>query len=260
MANRRRSSWKATLSSSVPVPNLPRMGLMAPVAKEDDMVDAFAIVDFLKNSSVVLSANDLLRPVAVITTQSDKFAHWILFTTESNAFPVEKRDGSLLSIHGSSYAFSVVKGHPPNVIYEYKLPDYNDARIDDINFAAARAVATLLKERMDGNETMNFFTDKVASRLKYFTRVRLGVTLEDAMPTHTPVAHPTPCSPDEREHFEPFVKPTFQNLDDLLWAFATHTVEGKRNTQTTVAGDWKSTMSGPESFQPLVFCHALARA
>lgn len=215
------------------------MGLMAPVASMSDIVDAFAIVDFLKHSCHVVSAYDLLRPVEVLTTR-DKFtgktSHWVLFTTESDAFPVDQADGSLFSIQGSPYALSVVKGDPSNVTSSHKLPSCSDTSIDEIHIAAARSVATLVGELLESKQDIRSFVDAVSSRFKYFTRVRLGVTMEDSMCPHIP-AHSKP-PPDDREHIEPFVKPEFQKLDDLLWAFA----GGSRNM-----------------LQPLVLCHTVEK-
>ena len=238
------------------------MGLMAPVASIADIVDAFAIVDFLKHSCHAVSAYDLLRPVAVHTTQ-DRFdgriCHWVLFTTESNSFPVDKESGTLFSIHGSPYAFSVVEGEPPNVTYSYKLPSSNAASIDDIHIAAARAAATLVAERLDTKEAISSFVDAVSSRFKYFTRVRLGVTLEDSAPTRAPV-RTKPPSPGQNKKVKPFERPNFEKLDDLLWAFATHTVGENADTQIPVSGDWDAFSPGPKTLQPLVFCHTLAKA
>lgn len=238
-----------------------RMGLMAPVGSISDIVDAFAIVDFLKHSCHVVSAYDILRPVEVVTTQ-DKFngrvSNWILFTTESNSFPVDKTSGTLFSIHGSPFAFSVVEGDPPNVTHSYKLPNCNASSIDDIHIAAARVAATLVDEFLDSKEATSSFVDAVSSRFKYFTRVRLGVTLEDATSARVP-ARPKPLSQDERKHLKPFKKPQFKHLDDLLWAFATHTVGGNADTQIPVTGDLDAAVPGPKFLQPLVFCHTLGK-
>ena len=237
------------------------MGLMAPVGSIADIVDAFAIVDFLKHSCHVVSSYDLLRPVEVVTTQdklNGRVCHSVLFTTESNSFPVDKTSGTLFSIHGSPYAFSVVYGDPPDVTYSYKLPSGNVASIDDIHIAAARAAATLVDERLDSKEAISSFVDAVSSRFKYFTRVRLGVTLEDPASTRVP-PRPKPLSPEERKHLKPFKKPQFQRLDDLLWAFATHTVGENSDKQIPVTGDSDAILPGPKSLQPLVFCHTLGR-
>lgn len=237
------------------------MGLMAPVRSIADIVDAFAIIDFLKHSCHAVSAFDLLRPVAVYTTQEfdGRVCHWVLFTTESNSFPVDKASGTLFSIHGSPYAFFVVEGEPPNVTYSYKLPSSNAASIDDIHIAAARAAAALVADRLDTKEAIGSFVDAVSSRFKYFTRVRLGVTLEDPAPTRAPVCTKPPL-PGQNKQVKPFERPNFEKLDDLLWAFGTHTLREDADKQIPVSGDWGAYSAGPTTLQPLVFCHTLGKA
>jgi hypothetical protein len=56
------------------------------------------------------------------------------------------------------------------------------------------------------------------------------------------------------ENIKPFVKPIFENADDLLWAFATHMTVGDTHTQKVPIDGTVSEFS----LQPLVFCHTLS--
>ena len=126
------------------------------------------------------------------------------------------------------------------------------ASLDDIESNAAKVAGSLIEENVDGHSA--FFKETVASRFKLFTRARLGIWMEEVELNNAARENiTTMCYPTRTQ--SPFVKPNFENIEDLLGAFATHAVH-------KIGGDEYSVepfeCPPPSLRQPLVFCHSLS--
>ncbi len=229
-----RRSWRNVYLAPTPMKDSCQ-GLLATVRSVSDLVEAFASVQFINGSINMKSRNDLLRPVDIYAAREkpgEPPAAMILFKTASESFPVPGLHvGGRVAAPGTMYTFDYVNSSPSEApfcaVKRFSCARRYSAGLDDLQDSAVMSAAFVIGEQIDGSCIM--FRDAVMSRYKYFARSRLAIRPANEaarapgiMPPLPPDA-PSPVEVTRRaspRSVEPFVKPVFSKVDELLPAFA----------------------------------------
>jgi hypothetical protein len=177
------------------------LGLYATVKSMADLVDSFAIVEFLKCSSAAISRDDFLRPTGIYTKRdcNGELEHSIMFRTESEFFPIDIEPKiklpnrmcllSHFSLRGSDYKLAVVHGEPKSQLIVNNrhgsviIPRaFTICDLERVKDDVARLVALRIGECLSDRFNLKCFLDATTSRFKYFARIRLDVTLDHIPP------------------------------------------------------------------------------
>lgn len=166
----RRHTWRP-LAATAPTKqqSVHRAGLLATFSALAELVDAFAIVKFIRQSVPAYSSNDMLRPVSVLLLPNGSYA--LLFKTASATFPLQGVAGSLLHVAGSHLALTFVEDSPVAERKMLKLP--TSSNHDDVQACAAQVSAKLIGECVSNAEAHKSFRDAVDSRFKFFAKLAM---------------------------------------------------------------------------------------
>jgi hypothetical protein len=205
------------------------MGLFVKTNCIADVVEAFAALDFMWHVCVVELQDDLLDIAAVVELASSGGppVRGIVIASNSRRLPASIRQCKEFVPPGSPCPLHVVDLRTLNVVH----------RVDPLcSEHAIHCAAAAVNTRVYYPCELASFRDTVSSRVSMFLRKH--------------------SAQREREQaVEPFTKPEFRKVDELLYAFATHAFDNERNEYALPAtGD----ESVPRSaLRPLVFAHPL---
>ena len=193
-----------------------RLGYFVTTRSLSDLIDAFAIIELIKTSSVTTQVDDIIRPVEVYTKiihdESGKMSHGepsIIFRSESGAFPMDIKSPfeytnkqmltlSNVAMHGTKLNMFVVCGEPTNRIgevflnwpswggiHKYALHKANSVdQIRKVNQFVAFKIADIIGDELSREQERSFW-DAVNSRCSFFTRTRYAVVIDDKLPQPT---------------------------------------------------------------------------
>lgn len=197
-------------------PRSSRLGYFVTIRSLADLVDAFAIIQLIKTSSVTTQVDDIIRPVRVYTKriydyESGKIYHKepsIMFRAESDAFPMDIKPPfeysnkqmltlSNVAMYGTKVNVFVVCGEPTNRIGEVFLnwrggglqqdilekADSVD-KIRKVNQFVAFKIADIIGDELSREQERSFW-EAVNSRCSFFTRTRHAVVIDDKLPQPT---------------------------------------------------------------------------
>lgn len=188
------------------------LGYFVTTRSVPDLIDAFAIIELIKMSSVTTQVDDIIRPVRVYAKriydfESGKVRHKepsIMFRSESGAFPVEIKPPfeysnkqmltlSNVAMYGTKVNMFVVCGEPKNrlgevinnwsgdgfeeyVLHKAKSTD----QIRSVCEHTAFKVSHIIGDELSRNQEHSFW-DAVNSRCSFFTRTRHAVVIDDKL-------------------------------------------------------------------------------
>lgn len=167
-----------------------------------------------------------------------KAVTFIAFSSKSGTLPSLLDGLKVYSIFGSEYTFTVCKELPPE---QNNVVDVTMGGLAGEAEALNRALAAASKLINDNIDPVSeIFKDAVLSRYNFFVKQRLTapkrILERPPLPSESPSTRPLPQwdplfpqrshSPlDKRLETECFQKPEFKSIDELMFAFSTHTID-----------------------------------
>ena len=191
-----------------------------------DIIDAFAIIDLINATGNAITQDEMLRVTHVLTNAHHE--HALLFRTKdtSAAFPKDRIEHDLAAVfrNTTSAAFRVVRGDPDPSVRAYKV---DQSHLDQARACAGTYAASLLGDAVDAS--LPVFTDSIASRFKFFIRIKLQLdntqSIESAISPRHHLMQEFPPLPRGKP-IAPFQKPVFDSVDELVQrAFVTWTTD-----------------------------------
>ena len=225
-------------------PDRAPVGFFAKIVCIGDVVEVFATVDFLHAVGVKKEKADVLNVIAVVELEINggSRVRGMVVANSRRALPSDMRDDKQFS----SCEFSAPGS--PCVLHAVDLCSLRIVRRVDVHCIqdAIRCAADAVGVRIAYPQEMASFADTVNSRVLMLTR-------EDALAKHK-AAQPVAS----KHAVQPFIKPDFKSVEDLLYSFATHALDQDRKEYALPAtGDETVPRSALRS---LVFCHPLLAA
>jgi len=280
----RRNGWKSFIPWQETPSRTKGPVCLAPVNTVADIIDMCATVNYINGVESINDENPgtvKLKANCVFTARKEgqwRSQTFAAFSTPSGILPAVLKDLLAYTANGSEYALIVADQLP---VDRQNVVDVTFNGVASDTMILHKTVASLsasINENISAHSEA--FKDAVASRFSFFARQRLipsvkresstnseSSTSKNNLPQTSSIRilqRPRPRRPTSITPAPPpqgrspnmtattFKKPTFASIEDLLFAFATHTIDHRTGHGRPLAPH--ESPADPSKCQALVFC------